>query len=101
MSAHVMETVQFSLVDGVSESAFMRAAEQSKVFVSACSGFIARRLSRSEDGVWLEQIEWASMQDAKAANAAISDAPDAVAFLKLIDGASVIVRHSELKIGVN
>lgn len=101
MTKHVMETVTFKLNDGVSRDAFAAAARAMTDWVSAQPGFVRRRLSVSEDGTWVEQIEWASMAEAKAAATGIGEAPGNAPFLKAIDGPSAQMRHSEIDVAVN
>ncbi|MEM7488046.1 MAG: hypothetical protein AAF390_02870, partial [Pseudomonadota bacterium] len=80
---------------------FAEAARDMSEWITAQPGFIARRLSVAEDGTWIEQVEWADMAAAKAAAAAIGDAPGNAGFLRAIDGPSVEMRHSELRIAIN
>ena len=101
MSKHVMETVTFRLTSGISRAHFAQAAQEMTGWITTRPGFVARRLSVADDGIWVEQVEWASMDDAKAAAAAIGEAQGNVPFLKFIDGASVQMRHSELEVAVN
>ncbi len=101
MSKHVMETVTFKLIDGVSREDFAQAANAMSDWILNQPGFVSRRLSIGADGTWVEQVEWASMHDAKEAAAAIGGAQDNLPFLKCIDGASVQMRHSELEVAVN
>ena len=101
MTKHVMETVTFKLIDTVSREDFARAADAMSGWILNQPGFVSRRLSIAEDGTWIEQVEWASMHDAKAAAAAIGAAEDNMLFLKCIDGPSVQMRHSELEVTVN
>jgi antibiotic biosynthesis monooxygenase (ABM) superfamily enzyme len=100
MDAIVIETVMFRIIDGVREDDFLSAAEQSNEFVAACPGFVRRRLSREENGAWIDHVEWASMADAKAAAARIGADERARAFVRAIDGASVTLMHSELKLSL-
>lgn len=93
----VTETVLFRLNGGVSETDFLAAAQTVMTFVEAQPGFIRRRLSCTEDGTWIDTIEWASMTDAKRAAAAIGKADAATPFLTAIDGPSVRLMHSEIK----
>ena len=67
MSKPIIEFVTFTLNDGVSREDFAAAARSMSAWVSSQPGFVRRRLSCTEDGTWLEHIEWASMADAKAA----------------------------------
>jgi antibiotic biosynthesis monooxygenase (ABM) superfamily enzyme len=100
VSNHVIETVTFRLVDGASQEQFLKAAEQASAFMTARPGFLQRRLSCEENGTWIEHVEWATMADAKAAAAEIGMDEQAQAFLRAIDGPSVKIAHSELKVSV-
>lgn len=101
MPKRVMETVMFKLKSGVTREEFAAAAEKTIEFVTAQPGFIARRLSCTGDGEWIEQIEWSDMASAKAAAAAIGSVEGNRAFLSAIDGPTVHMRHSELEVSVN
>ena len=96
-----METVTFTLNEGVDRAAFADAARAMTGWLGAQPGFVARRLSVAEDGTWVEQVQWADMASAKAAAAAIGKEPGNADFLKAIDGPSVRMRHSELEVAVN
>jgi hypothetical protein len=100
MDEHVIETVIYKLQDGVSEEHFLQAAREATNFMTSTPGFIRRRLSCGEDGTWYEHVEWASMANAKAAAEAIDKDERARAFMSVIDGPSVRINHSELKISV-
>ena len=100
MSHHVIETVTFRLMDGVSQEQFLEAARQATAFMTARPGFRRRRLSCEEGGTWIEHVEWASMADAKAAAVEIGKDEHARTFLRAIDGPSVRITHSELKVSV-
>jgi hypothetical protein len=100
MSENVIETVTFRVMADVPKEDFLKAAEQATAFMTAQPGFLRRRLSCQEDGTWIEHVEWASMADAKAAAAEIDRDEHARAFVRAIDGPSVTLTHSELKISV-
>lgn len=101
MAKHVMETVTFNLKEGVTREDFMVAAEKMVEFVTAQPGFVSRRLSCTEDGEWIEQIEWSDMASAKSAAGAIGSVEGNRPFLSAIDGPTVQMRHSELEVSVN
>ncbi len=101
MSKNVIETVTFKLNEGVSRDEFIAAANDMNAWVEAQAGFMQRRLSCTEDGVWIEQIQWADIDTAKAAAAEISKAPGNAIFLSAIDGPTVQLIHSELEVVIN
>ncbi|OYX38233.1 MULTISPECIES: hypothetical protein [unclassified Sphingomonas] len=98
MSKHVIECVLFRLIQGTDTAAFTNAAADFNAWVTGRPGFIARSLSCTEDGEWIEHIEWASMDDAKAAAASIGRAEEARPFISAIDGSSVTMRHAVLEV---
>ena len=100
MSGHIIETVTFRPMEGVSQEEFLKAAEHATAFMTARPGFLRRRLSCDENGMWIEHVEWASMADAKAAAAEIGKDEHARAFLSAIDGPTVKITHSLLKVTV-
>lgn len=101
MSKHVIETVTFKLKEGISREEFAAAAQDINSFVTSQTGFIARRLSCSEDGEWIEHIEWSDMDAAKAAASKISSFDGNRPFLLAINGPTVTMRHSEVEVAIN
>ena len=101
MSKNVIETVTFKLNQGVSRGDFVAAAKISSAWVEAQPGFMHRRLSCTEDGTWIEHIQWTDMGAAKAAAAEIGKAPGNASFLSAINGPTVQVPHSELEVVIN
>jgi hypothetical protein len=101
MTKHTIETVTFKLNDELSREEFAKAAEAITVFARKQQGFISRRLSCSDDGLWIEHIEWETLEAAKAAAAQIGKEPSLEACMKAIDGPSVVLHHSALEISVN
>ncbi|QPH54809.1 antibiotic biosynthesis monooxygenase family protein [Pontivivens ytuae] len=101
MPGHVIETVLFTLEQGVRKDDFIAAAHAMRPFIEAQPGFVHRRLSCTEDGTWIEHIEWVDMDAAKAAAASIGSAPEAAAFVGAIDGPSVRMTHSRVEVALN
>jgi len=101
MSKHVIETVTFKLNDGVSREDFIAAAKEMSPWVESRPGFLHRRLSCTEDGTWVEHIQWADMASAKAAAAEIGTAPSNANALSAINGPTVQLMHSELEVVIN
>lgn len=101
MTKHTMETVTFTLNDGVSTKAFVEKAQAINDFVMKQNGFISRRLSCDDNGFWIEQIEWKTLEDAKSAAAKFVKQPALAPVMEAIDGSSVKMYHSTLEITVN
>ncbi|MEP5152659.1 hypothetical protein [Planktotalea sp.] len=101
MSQHTIETVIFKLNKGESADGFAKAAEAITEFAERQKGFITRRLSRGEDGLWIDHIEWETLADAQAAAAKIGQEASLGPCMKAIDETSVVMHHTSLEISVN
>ncbi len=98
MTKHTMETVTFKLAEGITKDAFLQTVPASTKYMKGRSGFIARRLSCTDDGMWIEQIEWETMEDAKGAAANLGTAESIHPFLQAIDGPSATMHHSTIEV---
>lgn len=101
MNKHTIETVTFKLNDSMSREEFASAAEAITNFAQKQDGFVSRRLSCSDDGLWIEHVEWKTLEAAQAAAALIGKEPTLEACMKAIDGPSVVLHHTTLEISVN
>ena len=72
-SGPVAEIVTFRLAGGVTEAVFLDAARATEPIVRAAPGFLARRLTRGEDGFWTDCVEWSGRAEAEAAAARITN----------------------------
>jgi hypothetical protein len=98
MNKHVIECVLFRLAGNADLSAFLKAAEDVNGWVNQQPGFIARNLSCTAQGEWIEHIEWASMEDAQLAASKIGQTEATMPFMSAIDASSVIMRHAVLEV---
>eukprot|EP00918_Siedleckia_nematoides_P082460 GHVU01180688.1.p2 GENE.GHVU01180688.1~~GHVU01180688.1.p2 ORF type:complete len:102 (+),score=11.40 GHVU01180688.1:165-470(+) len=101
MTKHTIETVTFKLLDGISREAFAKDAEAITDFAREQAGFVSRRLSCSDDGLWIEHVEWETLDAAKAAAAQIGKEPPLAKCMKASDGPSVVAHHTTLGPSVN
>ena len=101
MTEHTIETVTFRLADGATRERFVEAARAVNDYLRTRPGFVARRLSVSEDGLWIEHIEWTSLEHAKAAAAGLGAEPGLAPFLAAIDGPSATMHHTALEIALD
>jgi hypothetical protein len=101
MTKHTMETVTFKLNKGVSAEDFSTAATAITAYASGLSGFVMRRLSCTEDGLWIEHIQWETLADAQAAAAGIGSEASLADCMGMIDPETVAMYHSTLEISVN
>ncbi len=100
MTNRIIEVVTFRLAQGVSREAFLKTVPASSEFVSKMPGFIARRLSESEDGTWLEHIEWETLEHAKVASEAFMKKESLKPMMEAIDGPGAKMSHNRLYVSV-
>jgi hypothetical protein len=100
MSKNVIEIVIFKLAPDSSEADFLKAVETTNVFLSKQPGFLARRLSRGDDGSYIDHVEWASLAEAKAAAEGSMNQPQLMPFLNMIDPASMTMLHNALLVSL-
>ena len=96
MTGQVIETVTFELAEGVSAEAFLSTNRALETFLDECPGFLARRLSKGEDGTWLDYVEWRDMETATAASEAFMQRDDLKPLLESIRPDSVKMTHRVL-----
>ena len=92
----VAEIVTFRLVPGTDEAAFLDAARGTEVAVRAQPGFVARRLSKDEAGLWTDMVEWQSLASAEAAARAVMAEPAFGPFAAMIDMDNLTMRHAPI-----
>ena len=86
MNGNVLEISSYSLLAGVDERQFVRAADDAMIVLRRQRGFLARSIARTEDGSsWTEIIHWLDRNSASAATVRMADNPDTAAFSALID----------------
>ena len=89
----VIEIVQFRLAEGVSDADFKAAAASTMPFLCGTDGFIRRTLSRGDDGLWIDHVEWADVNIAQAAAAAAMENETMLPFMMAIDPASISLNY--------
>jgi len=92
-----VEIVTFRTNPGVSAADVSEAAAAMEGFLTRSGGMVQRTLSRDADGLWTDHILWETETHAQAAAAQIDTAPEAAAFIGMIDGPSVTLRHAALE----
>lgn len=90
------EFVTFRLLPGTDEAAFLAAARATEALVRRQPGFVARALTRADDGSWTDVVEWRSAAEAQQAAQAVMAESDFAPFMALIDGPSAAMRHETL-----
>lgn len=97
--ASVIETVVFTLREGVSKAQFLDAVAASTAFVRAQPGFVHRRLS-TNDATWIDTLEWTSLAEAQAAAETLMATPSVQPFLACIDPSSIAMHHTTVELTV-
>lgn len=92
----IIETVTFRTKTDSTPKTVTKASDGMMPFLARQKGFLSRRLSLGADGIWLDHVHWADMDSAQAASQAIMSAPEAGAFMSLIDMQTVTMRHDTL-----
>lgn len=92
----IIEIVHFRLAPGFSEEEFLVEAEKVSQVLKSRPGFVRRCLSMSDDGVWIDHVEWTDMEAARAAADAFMKATSLEAFIAAIDAPSATMGHNRL-----
>ncbi|WP_284162549.1 hypothetical protein [Frigidibacter sp. SD6-1] len=90
------EIVTFRAAHGLSADEVRARASGVTEWLERQPGFIARTLSRAEDGTWMDHVLWASRAEAQAAGEAFMAEPSAAPFMQAIQPASVAMIHAEV-----
>jgi hypothetical protein len=93
MTDSVLEIVRFRLRPGATTEAFLLAAAESVAPISACPGFMSRRLAHDSAGQWTDVVEWADNASAQTAADTVLTNPALAPFLSMIDETSVEMAH--------
>lgn len=93
----VKEIVSFNLVRGTDEAAFLAAAQGTEAPLRAQRGFVRRTLTRADDGRWTDHVAWSSMATALSGADAMMADPAFGPFMAMIDGATVTMRHDQIR----
>ena len=91
--ASVVEVVQFKAKPGVSDAQIRAAADALQRDVEQFPGCLHRRLLKSEDGQWLDIVDWTGLDEALHAAEAIMARPSAQGFMELAEPDSITMLH--------
>ncbi|GAA6208883.1 hypothetical protein NBRC116601_21760 [Cognatishimia sp. WU-CL00825] len=91
----VIETVRYRLKDGATTDEAVAAWHASQSFARAQAGFLSRKIAVTEDGDFLDHVEWENMQAAKAAAASFDPAkyPELLGLMKVLDETSMSMTY--------
>lgn len=91
--AGMVEVVLFRARAGVSDDQIRAATDALQRDVEGFPGYISRRLVKSEDGQWLDIVDWTGLDEALRAAEAIMARPSAEGFGELVEPESVKMLH--------
>jgi hypothetical protein len=90
------EIVTFRTKDGVADADYLADAAKLDAYLKSCPGFITRRLSKNEDGLWTDYLEWASKEAAIKAGEGFMSQPAGLAMMELSVEDSFTMRHEPI-----
>ena len=85
------EIMLFKLKDGIGDAQILEASDALQRDVEGMDGYISRRLLKTDDGRWIDVVEWESLDAAHHASELIMPRPSAQRFMDLVDMPSVTV----------
>ena len=91
--AGIVEVVQFKAKAGVSDAQIRDAADALQRDVEQFPGYLHRRLLKSEDGQWLDIVDWTGLDEALHAAEAIMARSSAQSFMELVEPESITMLH--------
>lgn len=95
--AQTLEIVSFQLQSNSAIDAFIAASKEAEQFIMKQPGFLYRSLCKQQDSnEWHDVIYWQDDASAQAAGEAVCNAPQASAYMSMIEGATVSIRHSRI-----
>ena len=78
----IVEVVQFKARPGVSDAQICDAADALQRDVQHLPGYMHRRLLKSQDGQWLDIVDWTGLGEALQAADVIMARPSAQSFME-------------------
>lgn len=85
MNRNILQISSYSLMPGIDEREFVRAADDAMMALRRQHGFLARSIARAEDGSWTEIVHWLDRDSARTASERLATNPNAAAFSAMID----------------
>ncbi len=91
----VIEIVRYRIKSTATPEQAVAAWEKSQGFAKDQKGFLGRRIATTEEGEWIDEVEWASMEDAKAAAKAFNpeNHPELMDLMAVLDETSISMTH--------
>lgn len=89
----VYELAIARLKEGVAGDTYLAASEAIQPDLRAMPGFIDRRLLKSDDGLWVELLTWASLADAQRAAEVFPTLPCFQPIMAMLDDTTIAIHH--------
>ncbi|MEL6562571.1 MAG: hypothetical protein AAFQ94_30660 [Bacteroidota bacterium] len=96
-----IELVIYKVKEGVTDGKALLAATSVNDFIKSQPGFIARKLSQSPDGKWVDMIYWESLTAAQNANEKAMKSPATASFFDIISQKEIQFYHLTPKLEIN
>ena len=87
------ELVEFRLKPDIRDEAFAVVVADTTTFLRGLYGFRSRRLVKGDGDLWLDYVEWDSMDDALQAAESFRREPCAISFGRCVVPGSTTIRH--------
>jgi hypothetical protein len=88
-----VEIVLYRSKPGVTDEQVLAASDALQADVAGFAGYIGRRLMKTADGLWVDALDWGSLEQAEAAAAAIMERPSAARFMALVEESTIQMLH--------
>jgi quinol monooxygenase YgiN len=86
------EIVLYRLLPDTDRHRFLAISAEATAWLRQRPGFLSRELLE-DDGQWVDLVQWSTMDDALAAADAFGQAPEAAAFMALVELDSIRMLH--------
>ncbi len=94
MTGKIAEVVQFHLVEGTNEKAFLDASDaMQSAFLKDARGFLNRELIKGEYDQWMDIVHWNSLSEAQQAAREGMNHPACLRFFAMIDEISMTMMY--------
>ena len=94
---HVLEIVEFKLNTNTTAEAFLQEVQKTTSFVTGLEGFVERHTAKQDDDLWVDVVEWQSMDHAKAASEAFVQSTETQGMMALINPSTVAMKHFSVR----
>lgn len=93
----MIETVQFELKENVEELMFVAEIERTKPIIAALEGFVKRCVAKSENGAWIDMLEWESEIEFQSLEQVLENTDDLKNYLEMINISTAKSQSFELE----